>query len=81
MKATSLNQKGLHFHDLRGTAATNYFRAGLANREIAEILSWSERRVERLLDRYVKRDEVLKDRIQKIENADRLLARRMKRKG
>jgi integrase len=32
----------LHFHDLRGTAATRFYRGGLSIREIAEIMTWSE---------------------------------------
>ena len=60
----------LHFHDLRGTAATRFFVAGLSIREIAEILAWSEADVEALIDRYVKKDELLKDRIRRLdENA------------
>jgi len=31
--------KDLHFHDARGTAATNYFRADFTVREIAEIMA------------------------------------------
>ena len=62
-----LGDRDLHFHDLRGTAATNFYRAGLTTREIAEILGWSEARVERLIDRYVKRDELLRDRIRRME--------------
>ncbi|MHB8286162.1 MAG: tyrosine-type recombinase/integrase [Caulobacteraceae bacterium] len=58
----------LHFHDLRGTAATRMFVAGLTVREIAEILAWSEDRVERLIDRYVKRDELLLDRIRRLDS-------------
>jgi hypothetical protein len=41
--------------------------AGLSIREIAELLAWSEDRVERLIDRYVKRDELLRDRIRRLE--------------
>jgi integrase len=59
--------RDLHFHDLRGTAATNYYLADFTVREIAETLAWSEDRVERLIDRYVKRDEILKDRIRRLE--------------
>lgn len=59
--------RDLHFHDLRGTAATTLYGAGLTTREIAEIMAWSEDRVERLIDRYVKRDEILKDRIRRME--------------
>lgn len=61
-----------HFHDLRGTAATEFYRAGLSVREIADIMAWSQQHVERLIDRYVKRDELLKDRIRRLdENARR----------
>ena len=61
--------KDLHFHDARGTAATNYFRADFTTREIAEIMAWSEERVERLIDRYVKRDEILADRVRRMEQS------------
>lgn len=57
----------LHFHDLRGTAATKFYLAGLKIREIAEILTWNEDQVERLIDRYVKRDEILIDRIRRLD--------------
>jgi len=57
----------LHFHDLRGTAATNFFRAGFTYREIAETMGWSEKRVERLIDHYVKRDEIMIDRVRRLE--------------
>ena len=59
----------LHFHDLRGTAATKLYLAGLSLREIAEVLGWSEDRVERLVDRYVKRDELIRGRIRKLDAA------------
>jgi integrase len=45
----------LHFHDLRGTAATRFYLAGLSTRVIAEILGWSEDSVERIIRRYVAR--------------------------
>jgi Phage integrase family len=32
----------LHFHDLRGTAATRFYTAGLSERVIAEIMGWEE---------------------------------------
>jgi len=66
MHASGLNERGLHFHDLRGTAATKLFMANLTIREIAQILAWSEDRVVRLIARYVKRDEILRDRIRRI---------------
>lgn len=67
IKDSGLDQRNLHFHDLRGTAATNFFRAGFTVREIAETLAWSEDKVERLIDRYVKRDEILLDRIRRLD--------------
>lgn len=70
MHKSGLAERDLHFHDLRGTAATNYYRADFSIREIAEILAWSEDRVERLIDRYVKRDEILKDRVRRLERFD-----------
>jgi len=62
----------LHFHDLRGTAATRLFLAGFTVREIAETMGWAEQQVERLIDTYVKRDEIILARIAKLdENTDR----------
>jgi integrase len=58
---------GLHFHDLRGTAATRFYLGGLSIREIAEVMTWSEDQVEALINRYVKRDELLKDRIRRLD--------------
>jgi integrase len=45
----------LHFHDLRGTAATKFYAAGLPLRVIAEILGWTENSVEYILRKYVDR--------------------------
>jgi integrase len=45
----------LHFHDLRGTAATKFYAAGLPLRVIAEILGWTENSVEDILRKYVDR--------------------------
>lgn len=71
MKDCGLAKRDLHFHDLRGTAATNFYRAGFTIREIAETLGWSEDRIERLIDRYVKRDEILLDRIRRMDSAQK----------
>lgn len=57
----------LHFHDLRGTAVTAFWRAGFSEREIAEIMTWSEKDVAALINRYVKRDELLRDRIRRLD--------------
>lgn len=59
-----------HFHDLRGTAATKLFRAGFAAQEIAETMGWRVGRVEHLIDLYVKRDEILLDRIRRVDALD-----------
>ena len=67
-----------HFHDLRGTAATKLYLAGFSFREIAEIMTWSEAAVEALINRYVKRDELLKDRIRRLDEQARANAKRTK---
>ena len=59
----------LHFHDLRGTAATKFYLAGLSVREIAEIMAWEEQHVERIIRRYVGRTAALKERIRKLNEA------------
>jgi integrase len=71
LQDAGLGDSGLRFHDFRGTAATTFFRAGWTLREIAETLGWSEERVERLIDRYVKRDEIVLDRIRRLEQASK----------
>lgn len=64
-----LKQAGcdLHFHDLRGTAATRFYLGGLSIRQIAEAMAWSEGDVEPLINRYVKRDEVLLEMIARMD--------------
>ncbi len=43
----------LRFHDLCGTAATNFIRAGLSLVETATVLGWQKDRVEQIAARYV----------------------------
>jgi integrase len=50
----------LHFHDLRGTAATKFYTAGLPEPVIAEILGWTEKSVENIIRKYVGRDAATK---------------------
>jgi integrase len=50
----------LHFHDLRGTAATRFYVAGLDKRVIAEILGWSEESVANIIRKYVDRTAATK---------------------
>lgn len=61
--------ENLHFHDLRGTAATKFYLAGLSEREIAEIMGWEEESVKRIIRRYVDRQAAIKDRIRKLNEA------------
>jgi len=47
--------KEKHFHDLRGTAATRFYLAGLDVRVIAEIMAWDEGVVRKIIRKYVGR--------------------------
>lgn len=66
--------EALHFHDLRGTAATKFFLGGQTIREIALIMTWSEDHVENLINRYVKKDELLLDQIRRLDENDQKTA-------
>ncbi|WP_192183298.1 tyrosine-type recombinase/integrase [Mesorhizobium amorphae] len=61
--------ENLNFHDLRGTAATKFYVAGLTEREIAEIMAWEEEHVARIIRRYVGRGAAIKERIRKLNEA------------
>ena len=50
-----MGDANLHFHELRGTAATRFYTAGLEQRVIAEILGWEEETVAKIIRRYVGR--------------------------
>lgn len=56
----------LRFHDLRGTAATNYARAGLTVDEIALVLGWEKRKVEQIVFRYVTGDAVAQGMVERL---------------
>lgn len=59
-----------HLHDARGAFATYLRTIGLLASEIADILGWEEKRVERLLKRYVDKNAVVRafaERIRKRE--------------
>jgi integrase len=64
-----MKERDLHFHDLRGTAATKFYVAGLSVRVIAEILAWSEDQVELIIRRYVARGAATKAAIQQLNAA------------
>lgn len=68
-KAKSGLKKDLHFHDLRGTAATKFYKAGLKERVIAEILSWDEEEVSKIIRRYVSRNAATEAIIQQLDEA------------
>ena len=51
----------LHFHDLRGTAATRFYIAGLSERVIAEIMGWEEASVATIIRKYVDRSAAIGD--------------------
>ena len=57
----------LHFHDARGTAATKLYLAGFKMNEIAEQLAWSEDQVERIINRYVRKNALLLERIRRLD--------------
>jgi integrase len=54
--AAGMADTDLHFHDLRGTAATRFYTANLPERVIAEMMGWEEEHVARIVRRYVGRN-------------------------
>jgi integrase len=64
--AARWTDKDLHFHDLRGTAATKFYLADLKPREIAGIMGWHEETVERIIRRYVGRQAATKALIERL---------------
>lgn len=68
-KNAGLAEKDLHFHDLRGTAATKFHIADLPVRVIAEILAWNEDQIERIIRRYIGRAAATKEIIRQLNEA------------
>ena len=66
-----LAESDLHFHDLRGTAATRFYTAGLPERVISEIMGWEEEHVARIIRRYVGRSAATKAIIQQLNKSGR----------
>jgi integrase len=58
----------LHFHDLRGTAATKFYAAGLPLRVIAEILGWTESSVDNIIRKYVDRTAATEAVVRLLDN-------------
>jgi len=67
--AAGMSELDLHFHDLRGTAATKFYLAGLDDRVIAEILGWEEDAVRHIIRRYVGRSAATMDAIRRLNQA------------
>jgi integrase len=70
-QSAGMGDVDLHFHDLRGTAATRFYVAGLSIRVIAEVLAWNEDQVEKIIRRYVARDAATRAAIQQLNEARR----------
>lgn len=70
-KTKALGDRDLHFHDLRGTAATRFYRAGLDAEDIAGILGWEVASVEKILKRYVGAEARVQSMIDKIDRSER----------
>lgn len=68
-ETAKLIPEGLHFHDLRGTAATKFYLAGLKIRVIAEIMGWEEDAVDKIIRRYVSRTAATEAVIKQIDEA------------
>lgn len=66
IERAKMTDRDLHFHDLRGTAATKFYLAGISIRTIAEIMGWSEEEVEKIIRRYVSRKAAVQDAILKM---------------
>jgi integrase len=62
---------GLRFHDLRGTAATRFYVAGLTERVIAEVMAWDEAHVSKIIRRYVGRAAATKAMIRQLNKAEK----------
>jgi integrase len=69
--AAGMSDRDLHFHDLRGTAATRFYTAGLSERVIAEIMGWEEEYVAKIIRRYVSRTAATKAAIAQLNRAER----------
>lgn len=64
-------ERDLHFHDLRGTAATRFHASGLSERVIAEIMGWEEAHVAKIIRRYVDRTALTRATIETLNRTER----------
>jgi integrase len=60
----------LHFHDLRGTAATRFYLADLTERAVAEIMGWEEASVAKIIRKYVARSAATRAAIAQLNRKD-----------
>jgi integrase len=65
-KAAGMKGRNLHFHDLRGTAATRFYKAGFTMREIAEVMGWEEASVQKIIRLYVGQNAAIEDLIKRM---------------
>jgi integrase len=70
-RAAGMGDANLHFHDLRGTAATHFYISGLSERVVAEIMGWEEEHVAKIIRRYVDRSAAVRAMIQKLNAGGR----------
>jgi len=70
-KRAGMAERDLNFNDLRGTAATRFYAAGIPERVIAEILGWEEEHVARIIRRYVSRSAATKELILQLSRGKR----------
>jgi integrase len=61
-----MDGRDLHFHDLRGTAVTKFYVFNIPERVIAEIMTWEEEHVAKIIRRYVDRAAATKALIRQI---------------
>ena len=66
--AAGLKDRDLHFHDLRGTAATKFYVRGIPERAIAEIMGWEEKQVQKIIKRYVGRTAYTEELIRQLNS-------------
>ena len=66
--AAGLKDRDLHFHDLRGTAATKFYVGGIPERAIAEIMAWEEKQVQKIIKRYVGRTAYTEELIRQLNS-------------
>jgi hypothetical protein len=64
-------ERNLHFHDLRGTACTRFYAAGLDKHDIAEVMGWEVEHVEKIIRRYIGRAAATKAIIAKLNRANK----------